>query len=69
MESCDKPLAELSIGQGADCIWMKGSNAVSAVFHNPGGATINDWALAVLSLLILLNILFFLLGLLRPRRF
>jgi hypothetical protein len=68
MENCDKPVADLSVGAAANCIWQKGADSFSAVVHNPGSATINEWAWAILAALVLLNLLLLLLRLLIPRR-
>ena len=68
MEPCDKPLAEMTFGKAVDCMWEKGSNALSVIVHSPGSASITDWALGVFAALILLNILLLLIGLLTPRR-
>jgi hypothetical protein len=68
MEPCDKPVADLAIGEALKCAWGKGANALSVVVHSPASATINDWALAFLAALVLLNLLLLLLRLLLPAR-
>lgn len=68
METCDKPVADMAVGDVLKCGWDKGANALSTVFHSPGSATINDWALAFLALLVLLNLLLLLLRLIFPPR-
>ncbi len=67
MQPCDRPVAEMSIGEAVDCMWEKGSKALSVIVHNPGSASITDWAVGFLAALILLNLLLLLLGLLTPR--
>jgi len=57
----------MSFNEFLDCVWDKGSKALSVIVHNPGSASITDWALGFLAALILLNILLLLLGLLTPR--
>ena len=68
MENCDKPLADLALGDAVKCGWDKGAAALTTVVHAPGSATITDWALALLAVLILVNLLFLLVGMLVPRR-
>jgi len=67
METCDKPVADLATGDTLKCAWDKGADALSTVVHSPASATINDWALAFLAALVLLNLLLLLLRLLLPR--
>jgi len=67
MVSCDKAVADLATGETLKCVWEKGADALSAVVHTPGTANINDWALAFLAALVLLNLLLLLLRLLLPR--
>jgi len=67
MDICDKPVAELATGEAFKCVWDKGAQALSTVVHTPGSASINDWALAFLSALVLLNLLLLLLRMLWPR--
>jgi Zn-dependent protease len=68
MENCDKALAELATSDALKCAWDKGAGALSTVVHSPGLATINDWALAFLAALVLLNLLLLLFRMLLPSR-
>ncbi|ARN82413.1 hypothetical protein DSM21852_18440 [Methylocystis bryophila] len=68
METCDKPVAEMATGDALKCAWDKGVDALSTVVHSPGSASINDWALAFLAALVLLNLLLLVLRLLLPSR-
>ena len=36
MQPCDRPVAEMSLGEAVDCTWEKGSKALSVIVHNPG---------------------------------
>jgi hypothetical protein len=67
MEACDKAVADLATGDAFKCAWDKGAGALSTVIHTPGSANINDWALAFLAALVILNLLLLLLRLLLPR--
>ncbi|MFY9657290.1 MAG: hypothetical protein WAK01_12015 [Methylocystis sp.] len=67
MVTCDKAVADLATGETLKCVWDKGAEALSTVVHTPGTANINDWALAFLAALVLLNLLLLLLRLLLPR--
>lgn len=68
MSPCDRPVGEMALREALNCGWDKGSQALTLVFHNPGGATIADWAIAFLAGLILLNLLLLLLQMLVPSR-
>lgn len=68
MDICEKPVSDLAVGEALKCVWDMGANALTTVIHTPGVATLNDWALAVLAALVLLNLLLLLLRLLIPRR-
>jgi len=67
MVTCDKAVADLATGETLKCVWDKATDALSTVVHTPGTANINDWALAFLAALVLLNLLLLLLRLLLPR--
>jgi hypothetical protein len=67
MLSCDRAVADLATGETLRCVWDKGAEALSTVVHTAGTAKINDWALAFLAALVLLNLLLLLLRLLLPR--
>ena len=68
MPPCDKPVGEMTVSEALNCGWDKGAGALSTVFHSPGAATIADWAIALLAMLIILNIVLLLLGMLIPSR-
>lgn len=66
MERCDGPVGGMSIDEALHCIWEKGSSAVTGVVHAPGSATISDWALALMAILILINLSLLIIRILFP---
>jgi hypothetical protein len=66
MSPCDRPVGEMALREALNCGWDKGAKALSVVFHNPGSATIADWAIAFFAGLILLNVLLLVLRMLMP---
>ncbi|HXY57343.1 MAG TPA: hypothetical protein VEH76_02060 [Methylocystis sp.] len=68
MPPCDKPVGEMALREALNCAWDKGANALSVVVHNPGSATIADWAIAFLAALMLLNFALLVLDMLMPPR-
>lgn len=67
MERCDGPIGGMSISEALNCVWEKGSNALTDVVHSPGSASISNWALALLTILILINVLLLITRILFPR--
>jgi len=67
MVTCEKAVADLATDETLKCVWDKGADALATVIHTPGTANINDWALALLAALALLNLHLLLLRLHLPR--
>lgn len=64
MTPCEKPVAEQTVGEITNCGWDTLKSAVSDVVSHPGGATVTQWIITTLAVLVLL---FFLVSL-APRR-
>jgi hypothetical protein len=64
MTPCEKPVAEQTVGEIGNCGWDALRSAFSDVFSHPGGATVTEWIITTLAILVLL---FFLVSLI-PRR-
>jgi hypothetical protein len=54
MASCEKPVSEQAVGDAAACSWTLVKDAVSAVVDHPGGATLTEWMISILLLLVIL---------------
>ena len=57
MEPCSKPVSEQTAGEIANCAGTVVKNAAIDVVSHPGTASITEWSLAILCLLVLLLLL------------
>ncbi len=68
MDPCDKPLADQTLREAANCAWDNASKAFSAVVDHPATASMAEWTTAVLAGLVALFFLSLILRLLTPFR-
>lgn len=54
MEPCSKPVSEQTAGELASCAGHVVKDSAVAVVNHPGAASITEWSLAILCLLVLL---------------
>lgn len=64
MLPCEKPVGEQTLGEVTNCGWDTLKGAFSGVVSHPGGATVTEWIITTLAVLVLI---FFLISLI-PRR-
>jgi hypothetical protein len=64
MLPCEKPVGEQTLSEITSCGWDTLKGAVSGVVSHPGGATVTEWIITTLAILVLI---FFLVSLI-PRR-
>jgi hypothetical protein len=64
MLPCEKPVGEQTLGEITNCGWDTLRGAFSGVVSHPGGATVTEWIITTLAILVLI---FFLVSLI-PRR-
>jgi hypothetical protein len=64
MLPCEKPVGEQTLGEITNCGWDTLRGAFSGVVSHPGSATVTEWIITTLAILVLI---FFLVSLI-PRR-